>query len=73
MIYFDLSVEMAKKKMTLTELAKRLGLSMVNTSLLKNGKVKGIRFETLNRICEILECTPADIIIYKKDDSSDKS
>lgn len=68
MIYFDLSVEMAKKKMTLTELSKRLGLSMVNTSLLKNGKVKGIRFETLNRICEILECTPSDVIIYKKDD-----
>jgi len=67
MIYFDLSVEMAKKKMTLTELSKRLGLSMVNTSLLKNGKVKGVRFETLNHICEILECTPSDIIIYKKD------
>ena len=66
MIHFDLSVQMAKKKMSVTELSKRLGLSMVNTSLLKNGKVKGVRFSTLDKICEILDCTPADVITYEK-------
>ena len=66
MIHFDLSVQMAKKKMSVTELSKRLGLSMVNTSLLKNGKVKGVRFSTLDKICEILDCTPADVMTYEK-------
>ena len=66
MIKLDLSVMLAKRKMTTTELAEKLELSLVNTSLLKNGKVKGIRFATLDKICEILDCSPSDIIFYEK-------
>lgn len=72
MIHFDLSVQMAKKKMSVTELSKRLGLSMVNTSLLKNGKVKGVRFSTLDKICEILDCTPADVMTYEKNKKNEE-
>ena len=53
---------MAKKKMSLTELSDKLGISMTNLSLLKTGKVKGIRFNTLEAICRILECKPGDIL-----------
>jgi len=55
---------MAKNKMSLTELSKRIGLSMTNLSLLKTGKVKGIRFETLEAICRELKCKPRDILDY---------
>ena len=55
-IIVNLDVEMARQKMSLTELATQLGISMTNLSLLKTGKVKGIRFETLNAICKILDC-----------------
>ena len=55
---------MAKNKMSLTELSERIGLSMTNLSLLKTGKVKGIRFETLDAICRELKCKPGDIIDY---------
>lgn len=72
MIHFDLSVQMAKKKMSVTELSKRLGLSMVNTSLLKNGKVKGVRFSTLDKICEILDCTPADVMTYERNKKNEE-
>jgi len=53
---------MARKKMSLTELSKRLGISMTNLSLLKTGKVKGVRFETLEAICRTLDCKPGDIL-----------
>lgn len=72
MIRFDLSVAMAKKKMSVTELSQRLGLSMVNTSLLKNGKIKGVRFATLDKICQILDCTPSDLIIYERTKENEK-
>ena len=55
---------MAKNKMSLTELSERIGLSMTNLSLLKTGKVKGIRFETLESICRELKCKPGDILDY---------
>lgn len=58
----NLDVMMAKKKMSLTELASIVGITLANMSILKNGKIKGIRFETLNKICEALECQPGDII-----------
>ena len=61
-IIVNLDVAMAKKKMSLTELSKRLGISMTNLSLLKTGKVKGVRFETLEAICKALECKPGDIL-----------
>jgi putative transcriptional regulator len=62
MIVMNLDVMMAKKKMSLTELASIVGITLANMSILKNGKIKGIRFETLNKICEALECQPGDII-----------
>jgi putative transcriptional regulator len=53
---------MAKKKMSLTELSEKVGISMTNLSLLKTGKVKGIRFNTLEAICKALHCKPGDIL-----------
>jgi putative transcriptional regulator len=61
-IIINLDVEMAKKKMSLTELSEKVGISMTNLSLLKTGKVKGIRFDTLEAICRTLNCTPGDIL-----------
>lgn len=61
-IIINLDVEMAKNKMSLTELATKVGISMTNLSLLKTGKVKGIRFDTLEAICRVLNCKPGDIL-----------
>jgi len=58
---------MADRKMSLNELAERVGISNVNLSNLKTGKVKAIRFSTLEAICEVLECQPGDILEYKKE------
>jgi putative transcriptional regulator len=58
---------MAKRKMSLTELSGRIGISMTNLSLLKTGKVKGIRFSTLEAICKELDCQPGDILEYVPD------
>ncbi len=57
---------MADRKISLNELSEKVGLSNVNLSLLKNGKVKGIRFNTLEAICETLDCQPGDILEYSK-------
>lgn len=65
-IRVNLDVAMAKKKMSLTELSERVGVSMTNLSLLKKGKVKGVRFNTLESICKILECKPGDILDYEE-------
>ncbi|MGB3179892.1 MAG: helix-turn-helix transcriptional regulator [Cyclobacteriaceae bacterium] len=64
-IIVNLDVVMAQKKMSLTELSERVGISMTNLSLLKKGKVKGIRFNTLEAICETLDCKPGDILAYE--------
>ena len=63
-IQINLDVMLAKRKMSLTELSGRVGISMTNLSLLKTGKVKGLRFGTLESICNILDCQPGDIIEY---------
>ncbi len=60
---------MADRKMSLNELADRVGLSNVNMSNLKTGKMKGIRFETLNSICKALDCQPGEILEYTPDDN----
>lgn len=60
---------MADRKMSLNELAEKVGISNVNLSNLKTGKVKAIRFSTLEAICEVLDCQPGDILEYKKNDS----
>ncbi len=59
---------MADRKMSLNELAEKVGLSNVNMSNLKTGKMKGIRFETLNSICKALDCQPGDILEYTDDE-----
>ena len=64
MIIVRLDRVMVDRKMSLNTLSEKIGLSTVNLSLLKNGKVKGIRFNTLSAICEALDCTPGDIIEY---------
>jgi putative transcriptional regulator len=62
-----LDVMLATRKMSLTELANRIGISVTNLSLLKTGKVKGMRFSTLEAICRELDCQPADILEYLPD------
>jgi putative transcriptional regulator len=68
-IIVNLDVAMAKKKMSLTELSEKVGISMTNLSLLKTGKVKGIRFNTLEAICLALDCKPGDILDIGPDGS----
>lgn len=63
-IVVNLDVMLARRKMRSRELAAKVGISEVNLSLLKTGRVKGIRFETLNRICEALDCQPGDLLAY---------
>jgi len=58
---------LARRKMTLTELSERVGISITNLSLLKTGKVKGIRFSTLDAICQQLECQPGEILEHSPD------
>lgn len=65
-IIVNLDVVMAKRKISSTELAKKLGITMANLSILKNNKAKAIRFSTLESICEALECQPGDILEYTK-------
>ena len=65
MIVVQLDVMLAKRKMRSKELAARIGITEPNLSLLKSGKVKGVRFETLGRICEVLGCQPGDLLEYQ--------
>ena len=67
MIVINLDVMMAKRKVGLAELAERIDLTQSNLSILKNGRGKAIRFETLNRLCKALECQPGDILEYVED------
>jgi putative transcriptional regulator len=66
-IRINLDLMLVKRKMSLTELAGRIDISVTNLSLLKTGKVKGIRFSTLEAICRELECQPGDILEYEPD------
>jgi putative transcriptional regulator len=65
-ITINIDVMLAKRKMSVTELTERVGITMANISILKNGKARAIRFSTLEGICEALECQPGDILEYKK-------
>jgi len=66
-IIVNLDVMLAKRKMSVTELSEKVGITMANISILKNGKAKAIRFQTLNAICEALDCQPGDILEYRRD------
>ena len=61
----NLDVMMARRKMSVTELADKVGITMANLSILKNGKAKAIRFSTLEAICKALDCQPGDILEYR--------
>lgn len=58
---------LAKRKMSVTELSERVGITMANLSILKNGKAKAVRFSTLESICKALDCQPGDILEYRRD------
>ncbi|MBC9931050.1 helix-turn-helix domain-containing protein [Chitinophaga qingshengii] len=66
-IIINLDVMMAKRKISLNELSKQVGVTNVNLSILKNGKAKGVRFDTLEAICKALDCQPGDIIEYREE------
>lgn len=66
MIVVNIDVMLAKRKMSVTELSQRVGLTIANVSILKNGKAKAIKISTLNKLCEVLDCQPGDILEYKK-------
>ncbi len=64
MIQVNIDLLLVKRKMSMTELSKRVGITQANLSILKNGKAKAIRFSTLNEICKALNCQPGDILEY---------
>ncbi|PEJ46701.1 transcriptional regulator [Bacillus sp. AFS002410] len=67
-ILIHIDVMLAKRKMSVTELSEKVGITMANLSILKNGKAKAIRFGTLEAICKALECQPGDILEYLGDE-----
>ncbi|MDD6007487.1 MAG: helix-turn-helix transcriptional regulator [Bacteroidales bacterium] len=69
-IIVNLDVMMAKRKISLGELANKIGITQANLSILKTGKAKAIRFSTLNAICSILDCQPADILEFRPDETA---
>ena len=69
-IEVNLDVVLAKRKMSMTELSEKVGITMANLSILKTGKAKAIRFSTLESICEALDCQPGDILSYNKEEET---
>ena len=66
-VIVNLDVMLARRKMSLTELSEKVGITMSNLSILKKGKAKAIRFSTLNAICAVLDCQPGDILEFQED------
>ncbi|MBR0320268.1 MAG: helix-turn-helix transcriptional regulator [Clostridia bacterium] len=66
-IIFNIDVMLAKRKMSVTELAERVGITLANVSVLKNGKAKALKISTLVKLCEALDCQPGDILEYRKE------
>jgi putative transcriptional regulator len=71
MIIVNLDVMMARRKMSLNELSERVGITLANLSILKNGKAKAVRLSTLDAICRALDCTPGDILEYQEDENNE--
>lgn len=67
-IIVNIDVMLARRKMSVTELSERLGITMANVSILKNGKAKAVKVETLNKLCRILDCQPGDLLEYVPDE-----
>lgn len=72
MIVVNLDVMLAKRKMSVTELADRLGMTMANVSNFKNQRAKAFRFSTLDALCKILECQPGDLLEYREEHEEEK-
>jgi len=66
MIVINIDVMLAKRKMSVTELSEKVGITLSNISILKNGKAKAIKVDTLDRICRVLDCQPGDILEWRK-------
>lgn len=67
-IIFNIDVMLAKRKMSVTELSQRVGITLANISILKNGKAKAIKVSTLLKLCEALDCQPGDLLEYRKEE-----
>lgn len=70
MIIINIDVMLAKRKMSVTELSEKVGITMANLSILKNGKAKAVRLSTLEAICKALDCQPGDLMEYKEDEEN---
>ncbi len=68
-IIINIDVMLAKRKMSVTELSERVGITLANISILKNGKAKAIKISTLTKLCRALDCQPGDILEFKKGDN----
>lgn len=68
-IIVNLDVLLAQRKMSVTELSERVGITMANLSILKNGKAKAIRFSTLEKLCSVLDCQPGDLLAFQDEES----
>lgn len=64
-IIFNIDVMLAKRKMSVTELAQRVGITIANISVLKNGRAKAVKISTLTKLCEVLDCQPGDLLEYR--------
>ncbi|MCB7513129.1 MAG: helix-turn-helix transcriptional regulator [Clostridiales bacterium] len=73
MIVINIDVMLARRKMSVTELSERVGITMANISILKNGKAKAIRMETLDKICRALECQPGDLLEWRDEHDAETS
>ena len=71
MIVINIDVMLAKRKMSVTELSEKVGITMSNISILKNGRAKAIKVDTLDRICRVLSCQPGEILEWREDESYD--
>lgn len=69
-IEVNLDLVLVKRKMSLTELSNRVGITMANLSILKQGHARAIRFSTLDKLCDVLDCQPGDLLSYRRDDYS---
>ncbi len=72
-LVFNIDVMLAKRKMSVTELSNRLGLTMANVSILKNGKAKAVKVSTIEELCRILKCQPGDLMEYVEDDEDEQN
>ncbi len=70
-IQINVDVMLAKRKMSVTELSEKVGITMANISILKNGKAKAVKLDTLNKICRALDCQPGDILEYVPDEKTE--